>query len=737
MSEEAAGTEQQLLQEIEELRGRIAALERGEDHERFEGAARQSEEVYRRAIENARGVPYRLIFSDTKYDFVGEGIEDLIGVSAEAFTFAALRDMVQETVIFEPTHCSDPHRVTEEFRAGEFERFRADYRVRLRSGEERWLSDCSVAIHDEQTGQVIGSLGILIDITERKRAEEAQRAQLIRVQRQQAAIVYLATHDILSTGNFAAAAQVATETVAEAIETERVGVWLLSDDGQTLRCVDLFERGQRKHSEGLELMASQHPRYFESLKSGRAIDASNACEDPRTSEFCEGYLRPLGIASMLDAAIRISGEVVGVVCHEHMGEPRTWHSDEISFAGEVADQLAQALLRLERQRLEAQVQHAQKLESLGVLAGGIAHDFNNLLVGILGNASLALFELPPASPARDFIKQIDVAAQHAADLTRQMLAYSGRGKFVVQALNLSMVVEEMVHMLKVSISKKVGLRLQLDHDLPSIEADASQITQVIMNLVTNASEAIGDECGVITIITGVTECDLDDLADTYLNEGLSAGTFVTLEVADTGCGMSQETLDKIFDPFFTTKFTGRGLGLAAVMGIVRGHGGAMRVRSELGQGTVFTVLLPASSKEAEDTVTRTPQPLVWRSSGKVLVADDEMTVRELARRVLEQVGFEVLLATDGREAVELFRAHADEIRVVLLDMTMPHLDGEETFDKMWDLHPDVRVILSSGYSEQEATERFHGRGLAGFLQKPYRPLGLIETIRGVLEQREP
>jgi PAS domain S-box-containing protein len=684
MSEESAETKEQLLQEIEELTARIASLERESDRERIEEAARQSEEVYRRAIENARGVPYRLIFSDTKYNFVGEGIEELIGVPADSFTFDALREMVKETIIFEPRPCDNPHQVTLEFRAGEFERFRADYRIRLESGEERWLNDCSVAIHDETTDEVIGSLGILVDITDRKRTEE------------------MATR------------------LGRILDDSRNEIFIF--DAETKRFL-LVNRGARDNL-GYTM---------EELQSLTPVDL----KPEFTEETFDQLLGPL--RSGEQEVVRFTtmhSRKDGSLYPAEVYLQRTVFMSSSAFVAIIIDISQRRQAEEERMCLEAQIQHAQKLESLGVLAGGIAHDFNNLLVGILGNANLALSELLPGSPARDFLKQIDVAAQHAADLTRQMLAYSGRGKFVVQALDLSLVVEEMLHMMKVSISKKVGLRLNLDHDLPAIEADASQISQVIMNLVTNASEAIGDECGVIALSTGIRECDLDYLAGTYLNEGLSEGTFISLEVSDTGCGMSQETIDKIFDPFFTTKFTGRGLGLAAVMGIVRGHGGAMRVSSELGHGTVFTVLLPSSSRQAEDTAARTPQPLMWRGSGTVLVADDEMTVRELARRVLERAGLEVLLAEDGKQALEIFRAHADEIRVVLLDMTMPHLDGEETFGEMRGLRPDVSVILSSGYSEQEATERFEGRGLAGFLQKPYRPSRLIDAMRSVLERCE-
>ena len=390
----------------------------------------------------------------------------------------------------------------------------------------------------------------------------------------------------------------------------------------------------------------------------------------------------------------------------------------------------------ERKRHEAQMQHSQKLESLGVLAGGIAHDFNNLLVGILGNAGLALMELAPESPVRRTVQNIEVAALQTAELTKQLLAYSGKGKFHVQPLNLSRLVEEITHLLKFSISKKAVLRTRLASDLPTIEADASQIQQVIMNLIINASEALGDKVGDIIASTGVVRADRAYLADTLLDDHLPEGRYVYLEVTDTGCGMDKETRSRIFDPFFTTKFTGRGLGLAATLGIVRGHRGAIRLYSEPGHGTAFRVLFP-SSEQAVPALDPSPEAVEqWRGAGTILIVDDEKTVRTVARHTLEMAGFTVMLAEDGRAGVEQFRTHAGEITAVLLDMTMPDISGEEVFRLIQTLRPGVRVILSSGYNEEETISHFQGKGLAGFIQKPYRPTQLIEKVREILAQTD-
>jgi len=386
----------------------------------------------------------------------------------------------------------------------------------------------------------------------------------------------------------------------------------------------------------------------------------------------------------------------------------------------------------EHRQLEVQIRNAQKLESLGVLAGGLAHDFNNLLVGILGNASLALMDLPEDSPARYSLEQIEKAALRTSELTGQMLAYSGRGKFVVQPTSLSALVEEMGHLLESAISKRAVLNYDFARDLPAIDADATQIRQVVMNLITNASEAIGDESGVIAVTTSAVHVDRSYPAPTFLSENLADGRYVCLEVSDTGCGMDTETQAKIFDPFFTTKFAGRGLGLAALLGIVRGHGGAVNVRSEVGNGTTFRILFPASEMSLEHGEQARAQEAPSSGHGLVLVVDDEANVRSVARACLERGGFSVLTAASGQEGVDIYKERADEIALVLLDMTMPDMDGQEALGEFRRIRGDVTVVLSSGFSEQEVSGRLAGRKPAGFIQKPYSASALLTKMRELL-----
>jgi len=386
----------------------------------------------------------------------------------------------------------------------------------------------------------------------------------------------------------------------------------------------------------------------------------------------------------------------------------------------------------ERERLGQKMLEAQKLESLGVLAGGIAHDFNNLLTSILGNINLAQLELNPSSPLQSYLEDVEKSSIRAADLCRQMLAYSGKGRFVVRTVSLTTLVEEMMQLLEVSISKTAVLKYDLARGLPPISADPTQLRQIVMNLVVNASEALGDKSGIIHLSTGIVRAEREYLRSTYLSPEIPEGDYVYLEINDTGCGMDKETLDRIFDPFFTTKFTGRGLGLPAVLGIVRGHEGALRVYSEPARGSTFKLLLPCAPAGAEETEGKSPLEDV-KGSGLVLVVDDEETVRTTTARMLESGGYKALIAEDGCEGLAIFKKHADEIQVVMLDLTMPHMDGVETFREIRQVKPDAAVILMSGYNQQEAVQHFTGKGLAGFIQKPFPIATLLGRVREVLD----
>jgi len=383
-------------------------------------------------------------------------------------------------------------------------------------------------------------------------------------------------------------------------------------------------------------------------------------------------------------------------------------------------------------KMEIQMLHVQKLESMGVLAGGIAHDFNNILMAILGNAELALMRLEPENPARNNLRQIEKAAQRAADLAQQMLAYSGKGSFVIDRIDINALIMDMNHILEISISKKAFMSLNLARNLPLFEGDATQISQIVMNLIINASEAIGETGGEIAVTTGSVYCEQAYLDRIWPYDRLEEGYYIFFEIADNGCGMDQDTLTRIFDPFFSTKFTGRGLGLAAVLGIVRGHHGAIAISSELGKGTQFRVLLPTANNASEQPLPKVVPVKPSAGSGTILLVDDEESILTLGKAVLEELGYCVLTAENGIVALEVFKEHKDEIACVILDLTMPILDGEETLRELLLVDQGVRVILSSGFNEQEVARKFVDAKPAGFIKKPYKLSDLSRKLHEII-----
>ena len=401
------------------------------------------------------------------------------------------------------------------------------------------------------------------------------------------------------------------------------------------------------------------------------------------------------------------------------------------FFAIVRDITDRKLAEEERRKLEGHIQQAQKLESLGILAGGVAHDFNNILTGLLGNADLALMELPAHSPVRQYILDIQEASRRAADLTNQMLAYSGKGRFVVEEIDVNALMRDMSGLFSSAISRKANLKYELRARLPGVRADATQLRQIALNLVTNAADAIDGGAGEIRLSTDVVDWTAESTDSGQLVESLPDGRYVVLEVNDNGVGMNAETQARVFEPFFTTKFTGRGLGLAAVQGIVRGHGGAIFVDSEEGRGTTFRVLLPALSRAAAEAHGSGNSVEAWRGRGTILLVDDEEAVRKVATRMLERLGFSVLAAPGGQEAIDLFQEQHAEIACVILDLKMPQVGGEEVYAEIRKLS-DVPVILSSGFGESESTKQFKHLGLAAFLQKPYELAALSRTLRATL-----
>lgn len=410
---------------------------------------------------------------------------------------------------------------------------------------------------------------------------------------------------------------------------------------------------------------------------------------------------------------------------------RSRYEDELLQARRAAEEAHRSRVQADEALLEL-----QKLESLGALAGGVAHDFNNLLAAMLGSAELALLDLVPEHVARAPVAQILSAGRRAADLTGQMLAYSGRGRLAVAPVELGALIRAMDLLLPASVAHQVRLELQLDERLPAVAADASQLRQLVVNLVRNSAEAMGERSGRIQVRLGLRRVEAEDLAACYLAHDLSPGEYLALEVADEGTGMSEATRSRIFEPFFTTKFAGRGLGMAAVLGIVRAHRGAIRVTSHQGWGTTVTVLLPpdptiaAASSPAPVAVVAEPAP-TSSALATALIIDDEPALRSVMRRLLTRIGYGVLDAPGGQEGLDLLDERPD-ISCVLLDLTMPGLSGEETLRRIRARRPALPVVIMSGYTAQEIRERLDEPQSVGVLEKPFRLADLRRVIGEVV-----
>jgi two-component system cell cycle sensor histidine kinase/response regulator CckA len=389
----------------------------------------------------------------------------------------------------------------------------------------------------------------------------------------------------------------------------------------------------------------------------------------------------------------------------------------------------------QRENQEA-LQQAQKLESIGVLAGGIAHDFNNLLTGIMGNAGLARRAITAGKTeqAATLLRDVLSASQRAADLTRQLLAYAGKGRFVIMPVDLCKLVSEVSTLIRTSISKKITLVLDVPEDCPLVEADRAQLQQLVMNLVINGGEAIGDAPGTLTV--RVRTEHFTERRERPRAEGfpITTGDYVRIDVMDTGEGMDAETRSRIFEPFFTTKFLGRGLGLSAALGIVRGHRGSISVRSEPGHGTTFTILLPVQREvyRPERISGRVTVEREIHGVGTILVADDEEGIRSLVESVLTEAGYTVELVEDGAGAIERLRELGDQVRLVLLDLTMPVLGGAEAATELRQIQPEIPIVAMSGYGDIEVMQRFSDVGVDDFLPKPFTPDQLTAKIRDIL-----
>ncbi len=698
------------------------------DRRRAEEALRASEARFRALVQNSSDIIV-LLDGEGTILYQSPSIERLLGYRPE--------ERIGRNIFHDPAVHPDDQAAKRAF----FETARsrhgtpvtAEFRLRHADGSWRYVEVVGQSfLHDPEVAGVVANYR---DVTERRRAEERIRYDNAVLQGINWILrEALAGHTEEELGRRCLA-------VAEEMTQSRFGFIGEINAGGRLDAIaisrsgcEVCQIGELANHNSLPVDLEIHGIYGQAILNGEGFYTNDPAAHPDRVGTPQGH-PPL--SAFLGVPLKQDGKTTGLIAVAN--RKGGYRPQDLEALEALAAAVVQVFLRKRAEQTvragEERLRKAQKMESIAVLAGGVAHDFNNLLVGVIGSASLATEMLPPASSAGSLLEQIMKSGERAADLTKQLLAYSGKGQFVIERINLSEVVRQVADLVRSTVPKKVAIQLDLDPGLPAIEADRSQIDQVLMNLVINAAEAIGDEVGLVLVQTGIQFVD-ERFTRELESADIPPGWYLFLEVRDNGCGMDEATKAKIFDPFFTTKFQGRGLGLAAVAGIVRGHKGGIRVRTAPGRGTSIRVLFPASDSQ--------PAPARRLAEGReegahirgtVLVVDDEELVRNTAKLALETRGCDVLTASSGVDAISVVEQNADRISVAILDFSMPGMSGQEVLTKLLAISPGLSVLISSGYTEADALRLFEGMPVTGFLQKPYTVRRLVERVATALRKK--
>lgn len=701
-----------------------------------EGAPPELREHLRWLRETMPGFSYRCLLEPSFPMLrLTEGIEELTGYPLDSFIQNRVRSF--SSVI----HPDDLGRVTREIESSIQNRvpYYLEYRVLHRDGSVRWVSERGRAAFVD--GRAAWLDGHVVDQTEVRQMRLLDEQRREAVARQQAALVSLVTSDAVASGDLSEASMLATELVADAVNVERASVWLHTEGESALELVNLFRRSEGTHSAQASLKAQDYPSYFDALQTGRLIDASDAQADPRTREFCDDYLKPLGIKSMLDVALRVSGRVSGVLCLEHVGDTRIWSDHDIRFAGEVADQLAHTLLNRERRRaqeretaLQEQLFFSQKMEAIGQLAGSVAHDFNNLLTVISGFAE-SLLESLTDDDARADVEEIANAARQGTELTAQLLSMSRRDPVEQKPVDLAKAVQELSKMFPKILREDITLTVHLPEEPVVVRSALGLTQQILTNLVVNAGHAISQR-GTISISVR----KLESSAPVPLEPGeLPPGKYAVLEVTDSGKGMTSEVKSHIFEPFFTTRpqGLGTGLGLSTVYNIVKRCAGGITVHSTLQVGSQFIVYLPLVDEGPLDRATEQPSSSgnTWAEGLHFLVVEDNVAVLGVMQNALSRLGARVTTATRPDEAVRLLETWSSRENsgphLILTDMGMPGGGGAKVIHWVKANRPDVPIAVVSGYIADNQTEAVEG---LDFLRKPFLGADLQAFVHDVLRE---
>ena len=575
-----------------------------------------------------------------------------------------------------------------------------EYRIIRPDGDVLWVRDnCVTRRHPSVE---VRYDGIVTDITEHKRTEDSERRAHDEIARILASI-----GECLWSIRLAPDGSIENDFMSPAVE----GICGYSPE-------QVAFTGSASAEEGLNLEGDPWTELIVPEDRQRTTKIFNA--------MYAGTLDSLVFEYRL---VRSDGEIIWVrdncIATRHP-------SGAIQYDGVLEDITASKQADADRRKLEERIRQTQKLESIGILAGGIAHDFNNLLLVILGNTDLAVSSGNVPGHVRESLQEVEMAAQRASELCRELLVYSGRAPYVTAPIDLVDLVQEMEKLLRLANSPGVRVETNFPEEVALIDGDAAQLRQLVMNLITNAVDAMKGGPGRIQIAVEKRWCEEADLTNTFTHDSRPAGQYVVLSVSDNGCGMAEETLSRIFDPFFTTKFTGRGLGLAAALGIVRGHQGAISMTSELGVGTRSLIYLPAMTKQQKEPAAGTAKATTWQASGVVMHVDDEDAVRRVGTLMLERLGVKVVSAASGEEALMLMDSGIHDLRCVILDLMMPGLSGKETLRAIRERDPFLPVLIATGYGESDASELLGGLSATGMLLKPFTSKQLEEALRPAL-----
>lgn len=675
------------------------------------------------------GVYYRRHSDGSGPVFVAGAVIDLTGFTSDQFDagVANLDELVLE---------EDRPRIARaisDARIGDGS-YALEYRLLTRLGELRWVYDRGRL--RPRAGELQRE-GMLVDVTPRKIYEQRHREQEDLRRREQQELVRIATSPAVVEGRISEAAQLVNEVAAHLLMVERASFWMLSEDARALICIDLYERTPRRHGAGSSITASDYPRYFEALRAERGIDAVDAAQDPRTSEFAANYLPRHEITSMLDATVRVAGQMRGVLCLESVRQRRQWTAEELAFAGELADQFAGTMNNhgrrsdaSERRRLEAELIQAQKMEAIGHLTAGIAHDFNNIITAVSGYTSLArTYSRRDPDMLNACLSRIDDAIRRSRLLVKQLMKFGASSPIAVTRIDLGEQLTGTLDFLRAVLPSSVEVESSLSLDKLTALFDADQLDQVILNLALNASDAMEGQ-GLIHVGTDVAqlkECFCDACHHAF------SGSYALIRVSDTGNGIGEEVRGQMFEPFFTTKGEGRGtgLGLAMVNRLVHEYGGHVVVSSEPGRGTTFTLYLPLAEE---------PVPAAPEAPGTVvpvLVVDDDVGAGSFLAELLLSHGYRVRAVTSPASAVALVRDHPGQVRLVITDYSMPEMDGVMLSRELYALDAKLPVLLVSGYGADINIDDFGSHNIRAMFAKPIETEKLLAAVRQAVDATQP